>query len=436
MHRQRWIKAVLIIALLWGGTVWGDLMDKFSAAEQGDASAQFKLGRRHEKGEGLPKNYSEALKWYLKAAEQGHIQAQANVGVFYHNGWGIRQNYAEALKWYRKAAAELRSAVALYGLGYMYHLGQGVPQDHVEAYKWYILAEKIGHQSARLAMDRLRPLMTREQVAEAQKLASVQFSFDVYQRFAKENKQKKLAGTRKIQWIGKLTEKEKNELRDFFDHVHKEFDLWGSQVLKSDLDGDGKSEYVIHTLLIEDPKPYRLGEVLGVINKKTDKFNVTIIHGPYVDTASIQRKLQVFDLDGDGVKDIIVQYEYESYGEQPSHSATIYRNERTSFRMVYGGNMDDWLTFEDLDGDGQLEILEAVNEGREGEVSSKYYWVNIYQWEGSTFKTNPSEFLNFYLRKENVYRQKMLERTGWSGPSRKTLQTYIQRIEAMKGKKK
>ena len=39
-------------------------------AELGDVEAQNSLGAMYSKGEGVPKDYTEAVKWYRKAAEQ------------------------------------------------------------------------------------------------------------------------------------------------------------------------------------------------------------------------------------------------------------------------------------------------------------------------------------------------------------------------------
>ena len=39
-------------------------------AEQGYADAQFNLGSMYRKGEGVPENDAEAVKWYRKAADQ------------------------------------------------------------------------------------------------------------------------------------------------------------------------------------------------------------------------------------------------------------------------------------------------------------------------------------------------------------------------------
>lgn len=44
-------------------------------AKQGDADAQYKVGRMYEKGIGVTKDESTAWDWYQKAEEQGHQEA-------------------------------------------------------------------------------------------------------------------------------------------------------------------------------------------------------------------------------------------------------------------------------------------------------------------------------------------------------------------------
>ena len=50
------------------------------AAVQGSAEAQFNIGSLYYLGEGVTKNYEEALKWYEKAAIKGHETSQYQVG--------------------------------------------------------------------------------------------------------------------------------------------------------------------------------------------------------------------------------------------------------------------------------------------------------------------------------------------------------------------
>ena len=48
-------------------------------AEKGDADAQNKLGTCYFNGDGTPKDYYEAVKWYKKAADQGYDKADPHL---------------------------------------------------------------------------------------------------------------------------------------------------------------------------------------------------------------------------------------------------------------------------------------------------------------------------------------------------------------------
>jgi len=48
----------------------------------------------------------EAVKWYRKAAEQGDAEAQFNLGRAFVNGEGVDKDKMEAVKWLRLAAEQ------------------------------------------------------------------------------------------------------------------------------------------------------------------------------------------------------------------------------------------------------------------------------------------------------------------------------------------
>jgi len=66
----------------------GELTDTKAIAEQGHAIAHYNLGVKYDRGEGVPQDYVEAVKWYRKAAEQGHANAQVNLAIQYMNNHG------------------------------------------------------------------------------------------------------------------------------------------------------------------------------------------------------------------------------------------------------------------------------------------------------------------------------------------------------------
>lgn len=112
-----------------------------------DPVTQTKIGNRYKEGEGVVKNYEEAVKWYRKAAEQGYAGAQNNLAVMYEKGLGVPKDDSEAAKWYQRAA-EKHEPHAQHSLGIMYRDGRGIPQDFEKAAKWIQKAAEQGHHGA------------------------------------------------------------------------------------------------------------------------------------------------------------------------------------------------------------------------------------------------------------------------------------------------
>ena len=120
---------------------------KKSAIEANNALAQNSLGAMYDKGEDVPENNAEAVKWYRKAADQGFAVAQSNLGRTYLTGEGVPENHTEAVKWFRKAADQ-GFADAQISLGAMYYFGEGVPENNAEAVKWFRKAADQGDADA------------------------------------------------------------------------------------------------------------------------------------------------------------------------------------------------------------------------------------------------------------------------------------------------
>ncbi len=147
------------------------------ATDQSDAQAETTLGALYAEGNGVPQSYSDAAKWYRLAADQGFAVAQANLAAAYFRGRGVPPDAAEAVKWFRLAAEQGYTPAQL-ALGAFYEDGQGAPKDLAHALMWYSLAatrpSELGPsivEEARKARDQLAAKMTAEQVAEAQRLA-------------------------------------------------------------------------------------------------------------------------------------------------------------------------------------------------------------------------------------------------------------------------
>ena len=74
------------------------------ATEQGNADAEYALGRMYLDGYGVPGDLSAAERLIRSAAERGNIKAQCSLATMYTNGEGVPQDYSQALTWYRKGA--------------------------------------------------------------------------------------------------------------------------------------------------------------------------------------------------------------------------------------------------------------------------------------------------------------------------------------------
>ena len=124
----------------------------------------------YSNGRGVPQDDRQAVTWYRKAAEQGDAQAQTLLGSRYAYGRGVPQDDRQAAAWFQKAA-EQGDAEAQGVLGRMYAIGEGVPEDDVQGYAWLNLAAAQGHDEAKAIRAKIRQRMTREQIAEGQKLS-------------------------------------------------------------------------------------------------------------------------------------------------------------------------------------------------------------------------------------------------------------------------
>lgn len=127
---------MLVMALLLSSAVAAENMGsiRYFAEERGDVRAMSQLGFNYLAGRGVPQDYAAAVHWLRKAADQGDAHAQYNLGLSYLNGWGLLQ-------------------------------------DNVMAHKWFNLAAATGFEGAADGRDEATRRMSREQIAEAQRLA-------------------------------------------------------------------------------------------------------------------------------------------------------------------------------------------------------------------------------------------------------------------------
>lgn len=121
------------------------------AAMQSHAHAKFILGHLFAIGQGVKRDYSEAVKWYQAAADQGHIHAQLKLGAMYAIGQGVPKNFEQTRKWYEQAA-EKASCHTQFIVGQKYATGDEAPVDHTAALRWLRRSAEKGYPAAQHAL--------------------------------------------------------------------------------------------------------------------------------------------------------------------------------------------------------------------------------------------------------------------------------------------
>lgn len=168
---------ILSMDLTYGRGVKADPVESVrwmrKAADQKLADAQFDLGLAYANGEGVAQNSVEAVKWFRLAAAQNMADAACELGRCYFDGTGVPTDPSQGITWTTKAAQQ-GFASAQNRLGLCYTKGEGVATNYIEAYKWFSLAAAQDDEHAdeiRVSLAKITPLMTPEQITEAQHLA-------------------------------------------------------------------------------------------------------------------------------------------------------------------------------------------------------------------------------------------------------------------------
>ena len=92
------------------------------------ASTQYNLGYAYYDGNGVTKNYKQAVGWFRKAAWNGHEYAHFYLARCYKDGTGVEKDLKQAAQHF-KCAARNGDSTALSNLGLCYLNGDGVRKN-------------------------------------------------------------------------------------------------------------------------------------------------------------------------------------------------------------------------------------------------------------------------------------------------------------------
>ena len=102
------------------------------STDPGDPNAQFVLGSRYLRGEGVKQDYQEAAKLFALAAQQGHVPSESMLAT-------------------------------------LYFMGRGVPKDYVTAYMWSSIALQGGDPVSKERLGQLKTYMSLDDLTQAQR---------------------------------------------------------------------------------------------------------------------------------------------------------------------------------------------------------------------------------------------------------------------------
>jgi TPR repeat protein len=134
---------------------------------RGEVQAMVMLANAYLEGRPwLQRNTAEGIKWLSQAAKAGDRESRLALGKRYYSGDGVPKDWAEAAKWFRLVP----SSETNYALGEIYSTGPN--KDLAEAAKWYRWAvQQLGDD----AWEKLRALSDNG-VAEAQYLIGMEWA--------------------------------------------------------------------------------------------------------------------------------------------------------------------------------------------------------------------------------------------------------------------
>jgi len=109
------------------------------ASEKGHAAAQYKLACYHLLGVSVNLDLKESLRLLTLSANQDHVDAQYNLGHHYSQ----QKDFKQASKWWTPIANKGHQN-AQYNLGLLYNN----QKNYKETFKWWLLAAEQGHPTA------------------------------------------------------------------------------------------------------------------------------------------------------------------------------------------------------------------------------------------------------------------------------------------------
>lgn len=144
-------------------------------ATAGEPIAQNVTGMAYKYGIGVAQDQAVSWKWFRSAAEQGEADAQFNLARIYEghandtfyrrHARPVPADDSEAVNWYRRSAEQNHTQAQVAGTA-VREGRRPAASDLVQAYKWFGIAAARGDETAVKLRAELAARLTREQIAD------------------------------------------------------------------------------------------------------------------------------------------------------------------------------------------------------------------------------------------------------------------------------
>lgn len=124
-------------------TKFEDVEAVYQKALNGNADAQFEIGKLFSEGKIIKQNFESAFFWLSKACKQNHAKAFQYLGNCYLCGEGVPADAEKAMECYKRSG-ELGCGGGFYNLGFAYYNGMGSKVDCDKAVFYLDKAGKMG----------------------------------------------------------------------------------------------------------------------------------------------------------------------------------------------------------------------------------------------------------------------------------------------------
>ena len=161
------------------------------AAGQGNVDAQLFLASLYMTGEkDIEQDETKGICWLKEAASQGNVKAQQIIAECYDEGKGVAKDMKEAAIWYRKVA-EQGDEYAQLQLGFRYSMGLGVQPDMQTAMDWFAKAAAQGNSKAKKMLDEYSKKKAQEEREQDERIRKQEEEKVREERARKEKERKK-----------------------------------------------------------------------------------------------------------------------------------------------------------------------------------------------------------------------------------------------------